>query len=166
MAHLGRRHGRFVEHIWRGRARLNGRVDRQTVLDLADRFPNAVVGGSDEIDLTKLGVDLQQPIVAVSPLDLRLQREKQVLRRGLVRGEGELASPVELVGNRHGCIISRPRPDPWQCAEAAGAPSPPAAPPARVGNRQLQVTVISNFFVIIPAIGFFMSAPCASPVMV
>ena len=31
---------------------------------------------------------------------------------------------------------------------------------------QLQDTLISNFFVIMPAIGFFMSAPTASPVMV
>jgi hypothetical protein len=42
---------------------------------------------------------------------------------------------------------------------SATSPVAPLAPLARGMTYQLQVTLISNFFVIIPAIGFFMSAP-------
>ncbi len=46
-----------------------------------------------------------------------------------------------------------------ETAEAADVTRTPATCPARGMTPQLQVTLISNFFVIIPAIGFFMSAP-------
>lgn len=76
-----------------------------------------------------------------------------------------MAGPLQLPGNRHGCIISRHGPEVWK-SEMAKAADVSCTSATRGVTYQLQVTLISNFFVIIPAIGFFMSAPCASPVMV
>ncbi len=142
-----------------GRTVEDRRVHRQALADPAGAFAHPVVSGPDQVELAELGQGLQHQVVAVRLLDLRHQRQQQLLGRRLVGGQGQVAGPLQLTGDRHGCIISRTR----ARREAADVQCTSAA---RGATDQLQDTLISNFFVIMPAIGFFMSAPAASPVMV
>ena len=150
----------------RGGARQDRRVDRQARPDAQRAFAHTVVRRPDQVELTELGEGLHHPVVAVGLFDLGHQGQQQFLGGRLVAGEGEVARPLQLSGDRHGCIISRGGVEDWksEVAKAADVRGTSAASPG--ATYQLQVTLISNFFVIIPAIGFFMSAPCASPVMV
>lgn len=166
MAHLGGRKGRLLDHVRGGSTRQDRRVDRQARPDAQRAFADTVVGRPDQVELTELGERLHHPVVAVGFLDPGHQGQQEFLGYRLVAGEGEVARPFQLPGDRHRCIISRGGREEWksEVAKAADVRGTSAASPG--ATYQLQVTLISNFFVIIPAIGFFMSAPCASPVMV
>ena len=83
------------------------RVVGEAVLDSAQAFLRAVVGGSGQVDLAELGEDLQRQIVAVRLFDLGQQGQQEFLGRLFFGGQGQLASALQLAGNRHGCIISR-----------------------------------------------------------
>lgn len=74
----------------------------------------------------------------------------------LVGGQRQVTGAVELADDGHLRTIQKRRAYP-----ADGVPGTPA-----LSGDQLQDTVMVNGLLIIPAIGFFMSAPDASPVMV
>ena len=86
----------------------------------------------------------------------------------MVVGTGEVARTLEITGHRHGCIIliadQRATAYTGTTHESGGR----AMHVRRIltGSDQLQLTLMLNSFLIIPAVGFFMSAPSASPVMV
>ena len=113
---------------------------------------HAVVCGADQVDLAELGEDLQHQIVPVGLLDLLAAATQQLFGRDLVGGEGQPTRAVEIARDAHGAILG----------------SDGRARHARrsAGADYLQLTVTVNGLVIMPAIGFFMSAPAASPVMV
>ncbi len=149
---LGRRH----RHLCRGLGlvtRENRRIDGQAFAHPVQAFLGAVVCGADEIDLAEQRIHLEHPVVAAGLLDLRHQRQQEILGRLLVGGEREVTGTLEVRGDRHRAII-----------ESGGH-----AWHARRFRRwiaQLQLTLTVNGLVIDPAIGFEMSAPAASPVMV
>ncbi|MDT5136170.1 MAG: hypothetical protein QOD58_432, partial [Mycobacterium sp.] len=116
---------------------------------------HSIIRTPEQVDLTELRKDFEQEIVSIYPLDLRHQRQQQVPGCILVGGIRQVTRPFEFVGDRHGCIISPIagpgfNPKRRTCA---------ACPPVRVTADQLHVTLMLKSLVIIPAIGFFMSAP-------
>ncbi len=151
MVDLDVRH-RHLRSGFRVRARPYRPVDRQAVVDTTDALLGAVVCGAHQIDLAEHGEDLQKKIVPLAILDLLTEADKQVPRRHLIGGEDELTRPLELVGDAHVAILG------------SGGRATHARRPA--GADYLQLTVTVNGLVTMPAIGFLMSAPVASPVMV
>ena len=125
-----------------------GPVAAKAIADAADGIFGTVVGRADQIDLAELRVDLQQQIVAIGLHDLRFQRQQQLLRRDLVGGEGQPARAFQVADDRHLAIIG------------SGGRARHARR-VETATDQLQVTVMVNGLLTIPAIGFFMSAPAA-----
>ena len=149
---LGVRH-RHLRSGFGVRARPYRPVDRQAFVDPADALLGAVVCGAHQVDLTEQGEDLQKKIVALAILDLLPEADQQLLRRHLIGREDELTRSVELASLMLMCAIL-----------GSGGRTTHARRPA--GADYLQLTVTVNGFVTMPAIGFLMSAPVASPVMV
>ena len=78
------------------------RVRGEAIVDAAHALLGAVVGGAVEVELTEQGEDLQGEIVPVLPFDLGQDGQQDVLGRLFLGGQDELASALQLAGDRHG----------------------------------------------------------------
>ena len=100
MVDLGIGHRHLRRQIWPG-ACPDLRIGGQAFADTADRLVGTVVGGTDEVELAQLRVDLQEAVVAVSCFDRGNEREQQILGRVLVGGEHQMARPLEVGHDGH-----------------------------------------------------------------
>ena len=77
------------------------------LLDAPDGFAHSVIRAPAKVSGAELREDLQHQVVPVVPLDARYQGQQQITGRAFVRRERQAARVVQVVGDRHGCIISR-----------------------------------------------------------
>ncbi len=128
-------------------------------MNAPNAFAHAFIRAPGQVDRTELSKDLQGQVVAIRLLDARHQRQQQVSRGVLVGRErqavGLCKGTFEVVGDRHGCIISLDRPANPERRTCS------ACPPCRTTPDQPHETLMLKSLVIIPAIGFFRSAPSA-----